>query len=99
MAEALLLELNGVGVEDYERVNGKLGIDMQNGEGDWPQGLLFHSAGEKPGGLVIYEVWSSRADQESFLHGSLGQALEAAGVAQPQRMEWLELLSAHDRGL
>jgi hypothetical protein len=99
MAEGLLLELKGVGVEDYERVNGHLGIDVQSGEGDWPEGLLFHSAAAKADGLVIYEIWSSRADQESFLHGRLGQALQAGGVAQPERMEWAELASAHDRGL
>lgn len=99
MADALVLEFEGMGVEAYERVNGHLGIDMHTGEGDWPQGLLFHSAGTKPGGFFVYEVWSSQAEQEAFLEGRLGEALEKGGAGQPARMEWLGLASAHDLGL
>ena len=40
MAEALILELEGVGRADYDAVNEVLGIDMGSGAGDWPPGLL-----------------------------------------------------------
>ena len=45
MAQALILEFIGVGKADYDAVNGKLGIDMDAGSGDWPAGLLMHAAG------------------------------------------------------
>lgn len=97
MADALILEFNGVSAEDYERVNGHLGIDMQSGEGDWPQGLLMHSAATKDGGLVVYEIWASQGDQEQFMEGRLGKALQDGGIeGPPTRSEWLRHLAHHD---
>lgn len=99
MADALILEFDGVGVEEYERVNSKLGIDMQRGTGDWPQGLLTHSAATKDGGFVVYEVWDSKADQERFMEERLGQALQEGGIeGPPSRMEWLGLQAHHNPG-
>src|ERR1700760_950342 len=78
MAEGLILEFDGFGVDQYQRVNELLGIDMDSGEGDWPAGLLSHTGGTKEGGLVVFELWSSRADQERFLSERLGPALAPA---------------------
>ncbi|HET7121083.1 MAG TPA: hypothetical protein VFI17_07515 [Solirubrobacterales bacterium] len=100
MADGLILEFEGYGLDEYERVNGKLGIDMASGEGDWPQGLLFHSAGGKDGGFVVYEVWASQADQQRFMEERLGQALREGGIdGPPARVEWLNLASARNLGL
>ena len=97
MADVVILEFEGVGAEEYERVNGLLGIDMQTGEGDWPPGLLMHSAATKPGGLVVYEIWASQADQEEFMGGRLGKALADGGIeGPPSRVEWLGHLAHHD---
>ncbi|MGN6215924.1 MAG: hypothetical protein ACTHN7_03060 [Solirubrobacterales bacterium] len=97
MAEALILEFEGYSVDDYERVNGALGIDMQTGEGPWPQGLLLHSASSRPGGFVIYELWASKEDQQRFMDERLGQALQEGGVeGPPARMEWLAVQSHHN---
>ena len=63
-----------------------------------PAGLLFHAGGAKPGGWVVFEVWESRADQEAFMHGRLGQALQEGGVtAGPSRVQWHEVLASHQR--
>ena len=45
MADALILEFEGIGRAEYEAVNDLLGIDMGSGEGNWPAGLLVHTAG------------------------------------------------------
>jgi len=39
MAEGLILEFEGVGLKEYEAVNGLLGIEMESGQGDWPPGF------------------------------------------------------------
>jgi hypothetical protein len=92
MAEGLILEFDGFGREVYQAVNGRLGIDMESGQGDWPAGLLFHAGGAKPGGWVVFEVWESRPAQERFMGERLGRALQEAGVSEPpKRMEWLDL--------
>ena len=68
MAEALILEFDGVGREQYDAVNKRLGIDMASGEGDWPEGMLSHTAGAKAGGWVVFEVWESRGAQGQFMN-------------------------------
>lgn len=98
MAEALILEFEGFGVDEYERVNAVLGIDMQTGEGPWPEGLLLHSASSKPGGFVIYELWASKEDQERFMDERLGKAMQEGGVeGPPARTEWLDVKAHHNR--
>ena len=47
MAVGLILEFDGVGREQYEAVNERLGIDPATGLGEWPDGLLFHAGGAK----------------------------------------------------
>jgi hypothetical protein len=96
MAEGLILEFEGVDLAKYQAVNKALGIDMASGQGDWPAGLTYHAGGAKPGGWVVFEVWESRADQEAFMHGRLGQALQEGGVTdRPSRVEWIDLAAAH----
>lgn len=96
MAEGLILEFEEIGEAEYQAVNAKLGIDMASGTGDWPSGLLVHTAGISDSGtFVVAEVWASRADQERFMSGRLGAALAAAGVSAPSRLTWVPLLAFH----
>jgi hypothetical protein len=95
MAEALILEFDGVERRHYDAVNRQLGIDPASGEGDWPPGMIFHSGAGKPGGWVVFEVWESKDAQERFMQERLARALQEGGVtAPPTRVEWLEL-AAH----
>jgi hypothetical protein len=99
MAEALILEFDGVGREQYEAVNERLGIDMNSGQGDWPAGLMFHAGATKPGGMIVFEVWESREAQGRFMDERLGRALQEGGVdAPPARVEWLDLMAQHNPG-
>jgi hypothetical protein len=93
MAEALILEFDGIGKAEYHAVSAKLGLD----DAHWtqsaaPEGLIAHIAGAKPGGFAVLEVWESRAAQEKFMTERLGKALQEGGVtAAPSRVEWLAL--------
>ncbi len=96
MAAGLILEFDGVGLEEYQAVNELLGVDMASGEGDWPEGLLFHAGGAKPGGWVVYEVWESPEAQQRFMEARLGKALAEGGIdGPPARVEWLDLAAHH----
>jgi hypothetical protein len=96
MAEALILEFDGdVGKQHYDNVNRTLGIDPGSGEGDWPQGMIFHSGAAKPGGWVVFEIWDSKDAQERFMAERLGPALQQNDVPPPSRAEWLELAAHH----
>jgi len=52
-------EFEGVGREQYDAVTERLGFDQEGGKGA-PAGLVFHAAGAKPEGWVVFEVWESR---------------------------------------
>lgn len=96
MAEALVLEFEGVGRAEYDAVNGKLGVDMTTGEGDWPEGLLMHAAGtSERGTFVVNEIWSSRDAHDAFMESRLGEALAAGGITTPPTVTWVSLISLH----
>jgi hypothetical protein len=100
MAAGLILEFEGVTLDHYQAVNDALGIDMGTGKGDWPDGLLTHSAGlNEDGHLVVMEVWDSPEHQARFMEGRLGEALQKGGVTDPpSSVTWIELEAHHNPG-
>ena len=94
MPEGLILEFSDIGQREYAAVNAKLGIDMGTGAGDWPDGLLVHTAGPKDdGGWVVSEVWSTREAQGAFMESRLGAALAAGGVTSAPEITWVSLVA------
>lgn len=95
MTASLILEFKGIGKNEYGQVNKILGVDPATGTGDWPDGLLNHSAGTSANGdLVVYEIWESKGAQEAFM-ATLGPALHEAGVPEPARMEWFDVIGQY----
>jgi hypothetical protein len=96
MPELFVLEFEGFDKDDYGKVNSLLGIDMATGAGDWPAGLLTHSAGRTDKGWMVVEVWESREAQDNFMKSRLGAALQQAGVDRPPtRADWTSLHAHH----
>jgi hypothetical protein len=93
MAYGLVLEFTGVGEKQYDAVNEQLGIDQDTGKGDWPAGLISHSAGPTADGWIVIEVWASKAEHEAWIGGRLGAALGVVGVPAPTRVTDSELVA------
>ena len=92
MAVGLILEFDGVSRKEYDAVNERLNVNVATGTGAWPEGLLFHAGGAKPGGWVVMEVWESKEAQQRFMEERLARALQEAGVTEPPaRAEWIDL--------
>ena len=84
MSILMLLELDGVTVEQYAQVNESMGI---RGDEDAPDGLLSHAAAVTDRGLLIADVWDSEESLQRFFDERVGPAMAAAGVppgAEPQ---------------
>jgi hypothetical protein len=68
-----------VTADTYEKVNAELGMD-----GDPPEGLLLHSAGDVEGQWQIVDVWESEAQARQFYDGRLTRAIERViGMVPP----------------
>lgn len=99
MPAGLILRFPGKSRTDYDAVNAKLGIDQASGSGDWPAGLLSHTAGEDGGALYVIEVWESRDAQGRFMQERLGRALQEGGITGTPEITWIDpLLSYHTPG-
>jgi hypothetical protein len=82
MPAELILEFEGVTTEQYFAV--VLGIDPASGEGDWPDGMVAHSAGlNENGHLVVIEVWDTPEHQARFMENRLSEALAKSGITGP----------------
>jgi hypothetical protein len=94
MAAAVILEFEGVTQKEYDAVNTALGLDTGSGEGDWPDGMVSHSAGiDDAGHLVVMEVWDTPDHQARFMEERLGAALVEGGVDEPpSSVTWIELV-------
>lgn len=98
MAEVVVIEFAAPeALELYRSVNRELGIDPDDGSGDWPVPLVHHIAGQSDGKLVVVEIWDSKEGQEEFMP-RLQAAFEAAKVPPPARVEWFHLVGQMHRG-
>jgi hypothetical protein len=100
MAAGVILEFEGVTAKEYQAVNAALGLDPQTGQGDWPDGMVSHSAGlGEDGRLVVMEVWDSPEHQARFMESRLGEALAKGGVTEPPvSVTWVELIAHQHLG-
>jgi hypothetical protein len=91
MAAGLILQFPAsVGEKEYDAVNSKLRFDPRTGKGDWPAGLLSHSAGKSDQGLIVTEIWESKQAQAAFMESQWGAAL--ADLPEPTVL-WFDLLA------
>jgi len=96
MAEGLVLKFKGVGEKEYFAVNKALGLDQAAGTGNWPTGMIGHSAGASDdGNLVVCELWESRDAQGKFMQGRLGKALGEGGITATPEITWYHCVSDH----
>jgi hypothetical protein len=96
----VIFEYERVTRTEYEAVNAELGIDMETGEGAWPDGLVTHSAGlNEDGHFVVMEVWETPEHQARFMDERLGAALAKSGISDPPlSVAWITLVAFPHRG-
>ena len=69
MAVAVLVEVEGAGLETYEAVNAAMGGLVENP----PEGLLVHTAAARDGGgYFVFNVWESAAARALKQHSGGG---------------------------
>jgi hypothetical protein len=86
MAIVMRIEIPGGTVEQYDQVNGIMGI---LGDDDAPDGLVVHTVGQTDDGLTVIDVWESAEKLNRFWEEKAGPAFEEAGVeaGEPEIMQ------------
>jgi hypothetical protein len=95
MPSALILTFDdGVTESQYKAVNATLGIDMVAGTGDFPDGMIRHTAGPTPtGGWIVTELWESEEHQGRFMESRLAEALQKNGLPAPASVVWFSVVA------
>ena len=96
MSYGIVLVFEGIDESHYWGVNERLGVN-RDGTGDWPEGMEIHVGTKTSNGLVVTEVWASKAHHERFMSERLGAALADAQVPPPAQILDGELLNTFQR--
>ena len=100
MAELLMLDFDGVDEATYLKINAELGLNAQTGAGDWPAGLISHTAGVSDNGHgYVIEVWESQQAQADFMNSRLGAAMAAGGMTAAPQVTWARVVGHQNPGL
>jgi len=73
----------------YDATMKNVGLPLGNTGGNWPKGLISHSAGPIPSGWRVVDIWESQADADAFFKERLHDALMKAGVPETQPEIWM----------
>ena len=69
MAVGLVVSYPEISLQDWNNVLDSLQLGSH-----WADGCLLHSAGDRGGGVLTFEVWSSRQDFDRFYEQRLDWA-------------------------
>ena len=86
MAIQLILQFPGQGADKYDEVMGYLGLHgpgNREGDNDWPDGIISHTAGASDDGWCVVDVWESQEAFNAFFGSRLEPALQKAAMPQP----------------
>jgi hypothetical protein len=88
MAIAVLTQIEGSGLDTYDAITAKLGLDQNP-----PEGLRVHTAGAGENGYFVYNVWDSPEVWERFRDERLGPAVQevTGGTVQMPKVTTWEL--------
>ena len=87
MAVMMLLEWDGIGVEEYEAARRHI-----NWEGDVPPGALFHVMATTDSSVRVVDVWESAEAFQTFVDERLMPGTKELGLPGEPRVE---ILPAH----
>jgi hypothetical protein len=82
MAVVMLMEWDGVTLEQYEAVR-----KLVNWEGNPPEGGMFHVAAITDTGLRVTDLWESAEAFQSFVGQRLMPGVQQIGIQDQPRVE------------
>lgn len=84
MAVGVLMIIPGGTKDLYDKVMKSLGLSATGG--DWPEGILTHTAGPSGKDWIVVDTWESKEAFMKFSQERLGEAAQASGMPLIQPM-------------
>ena len=88
MAIAVVMDLDGGTLEQYDQVVEKMGLTPG---GPAPEGALFHWVTLVDGGLRVTDVWETREAFDGFAQEKIGPITAEVGIPGPPMMSFFEV--------
>lgn len=85
MAQVLKMRWEGVTPDQYEALR-----PIVRWESDPPEGLVFHVAWFRDGGMTVLDVWESPAQFDDFMNGRLMPGIQQVGLEGQPQVKWIE---------
>jgi hypothetical protein len=85
MAQVLKMRWEGVRPQHYEALR-----PLANWETDPPEGLIFHVAFFRDGGITVMDVWESSSQFDEFFQTRLMPGIEQIGLEGQPQMKWFD---------
>jgi hypothetical protein len=77
----MLLAGEGVTEDSYRQLTEEMFGSYPMPEGNAPEGLILHTAGQGEQGWYIYDIWESQEQFQRFVDGKLMPAMQSTGAA------------------
>jgi hypothetical protein len=95
MAIAVVMELDGATLEQYDQVVERIGLTPG---GPGADGGLFHWVTVTNNGLLITDVWQTQEAYEKFAAEQLGPHTQAAGIKGPPKTTFYDVHNYNTQG-
>ena len=88
MAVAVEMRFKGATTDQYDAIAGNMGHEP---EGRTPPGAISHWVAETDEGLLIVDVWESKAQYEQFAQEQIGPFAAEAGITGPPEIRFYDV--------
>jgi hypothetical protein len=85
MAQILKMRWEGVTPEHYEALR-----PIANWESDPPEGLVFHLAWFRDGGITVMDVWEASENFDDFFKQRLMPGIKQIGMEGQPVLKWFD---------
>jgi hypothetical protein len=85
MAQILKMRWEGVTPEQYEALR-----PIANWESDPPEGLVFHLAWFRDGGITVMDVWEASENFDDFFKQRLMPGIKQIGMEGQPVLKWFD---------
>jgi hypothetical protein len=85
MGQVLKMRWEGVTPEQYEALR-----PIVRWEAEPPDGLIFHVAWFRDGGITVLDVWESSAHFDDFMQERLGPGAQQIGMRGQPETKWFD---------